>query len=190
MWFLREKILFGCNKCGECCKNMDVPLNHYDIQRLMQSGTKLEPDMIITLHPALADDFDAVLLYGEYNTLYLSNKLSDNSCIFLENNACTIYNHRPNSCRTWPFSKNSLNKLKIDSVADKTVSDCCDKTPFKEHGKTLKTIDKGIDEVTEYRKLLDKWNTEVENDPDKQDLETFVKYAIENAQKSKIRKMF
>jgi Fe-S-cluster containining protein len=179
MWFLREKIYFGCNKCGECCKSMDVPLTHIDIYRLLQSGTEIDIETLVTLHPALPDELDAVLLYGEYTTLYLTNKIADNSCIFLENNACTIYNFRPNSCRTWPFSKDSVNRLKIDAVADKTVSVSCDKTRFKDHSKTLKTIDKGIDEVNEFRKLIKKWNNEVEDDPDKQDLETFVRYALE-----------
>lgn len=179
MWFFREKILFGCNKCGECCKNMDVPLTHYDIQRLLQSGTLLDLETLITLHPSLGDELDAVKLYGEYNTLYLSNKLSDNSCIFLENNDCTVYNYRPNSCRSWPFSKNSVNKLKIDAVADKTVSVSCDKKPFKEHKKTIKTIDNGIEEVIEYRNLVKIWNKKVEDEPWNQDLETFIKFACE-----------
>jgi Fe-S-cluster containining protein len=183
MWFLREKIQFGCNKCGECCKNMDVPLTHYDIARLIQSGTTLDLETLITLHPSLGDELDAVKLYGEYNTLYLTNKLSDNSCIFLENNACTIYNYRPNSCRTWPFSKDSQNKLKIDAVADKTVSVSCDKTTFKEHKKTLKTIDHGIEEVIEYRTMVRIWNEKVEDEPDEQNLDNFIKFALEYSRK-------
>ena len=59
MWFLRENILFGCNKCGECCKNMDVPLTHYDIHRLMQTGTLMDAETLITLHPALENELDA-----------------------------------------------------------------------------------------------------------------------------------
>jgi len=176
MWFLREKIAFGCNKCGECCRDMDVPLTHSDIYRLLQSGTKLDPEILITMHPARDDEFDAVLLYGEYNTLYLTNKLSDNSCLFLENNACTIYDYRPNSCRTWPFSKNSRNELLIDTVANKTVDIFCDKTPFKGQKNTKKTIDSGIAEVIESRRLIKKWNREVEFQPEKQNLEEYIRY--------------
>ncbi len=176
MWFSREKIFFGCNQCGECCRDMDIPLNHYDIYSILQSKPKFDIETFITLHPATADEFDAVRLYGGFTTLYLTNKLSDNSCIFLENNACSIYNHRPNSCRTWPFSKNSSDKLNINNVAGEIVSIFCDKTPFKESKKTLKTINYGINEVSEYRKLIQLWNKEVEDLPEKQTLEFFIEY--------------
>jgi Fe-S-cluster containining protein len=185
MWFLKEKIQFGCNLCGECCRNMDVPLTHYDIARLLQAETAPDLETLVTLHPSLGDELDAVKLYGEYNTLYLSNKLSDNSCIFLENNACTIYNHRPNSCRTWPFSKDSRDRLKIDAVAGQTVADFCDKTRFKEHTRTLKTINQGIEEVFEFRNLLKIWNNGVDDYPEKQNLETFLQFALEYSRRVK-----
>jgi Fe-S-cluster containining protein len=178
MWFFKEKIYFSCNQCGECCRGMDVPLTHYDIYRIMQSETKLSLDTFISLKPSVKNDLDAVFLYGFYNTLFLSNQLKDNSCIFLENSICTIYQYRPNSCRTWPFSTNSLNHLQIDQIAEQLVNVSCDKKRFKNHNETRKNIENGINEVIEYRKLVREWNQKEEQDSELEDFVEFIFKAV------------
>lgn len=174
-WF-KEKIFFSCNQCGDCCKDMDVPLSHIDIIRLSQANTGLDYEMFITLHPADKNNPDSVLLYGEYQELYLTNKLSDNSCLFLKDNVCSIYEFRPASCRTWPLSKNIKNKLFIDDIALKLVNTACDKKRFKDHDKAREDIEKGIKDVKEYRDLVNEWNICVLENPEKQTLENFVDF--------------
>jgi len=178
MWFNKDKILFACNKCGECCRDMDIPLTHYDIFRIIKSK-KIEPHDFIAFKPAVEGDIYALWLYSEYQVLYLANKESDNSCIFLENNQCTIYSQRPNSCQTFPFYKTSLNKLTIAMTAEEMVERHCDKKNFKERRKTLKVIDQGISEVLEYEKLIKSWNKEVRDNIEKQTLSKFIQY-LEN----------
>lgn len=185
MWFFKEKIYFGCNKCGECCRDMDIPLSHYDIIRIIKSGTGIDTETFITLYPAKENESDSVLLYEAFYTLYLSNKTSDNSCIFLKENICTIYNYRPNSCRTWPFSKNSLLRLSIDSEAKKLVSSSCDKNRFKEHSNISNLIDNGVIEVSEYRKLIKKWNKIVSENKKLQTFEKFILFISEQKEITK-----
>lgn len=175
LWF-KEKIFFSCNQCGECCREMDVPLSHIDIIRILESKTSLEPEMFITIHPSDKTSPDAILLYGDYQELYLTTKMSDNSCIFLENNVCSIYEFRPNSCRTWPFSKNIKNQLFIDDIASKLVEVSCDKKKFKDHKNIRENIEKGIEEVKAYRDIVMEWNIEVMNKPQEQTLENFIEF--------------
>ncbi|MFN8673882.1 MAG: YkgJ family cysteine cluster protein [Candidatus Sericytochromatia bacterium] len=172
-WFLREKILFDCNKCGECCHDMDNPLSHYDIKRITSKDIYIKE--FIDLVPCEASEPYAVLLYGESVQLFLKNKETDNSCIFLENDICSIYDARPNSCRTWPFSIN--NKiLTIDDYAYKVTDVFCDKKRFKDHNKIEALIMEGINETKEYKILIEKWNKLVEKNEDLQTLEGFFKY--------------
>lgn len=176
MYWFKEKIFFSCNQCGDCCKDMDVPLSHTDIKRLSQANTGYEYEMFITLHSSDKANPDSVLLYDEYQELYLTNKLSDNSCLFLKNNTCSIYEFRPNSCRTWPFSKNLKDKLFIDDVASKLVDISCDKKRFKDHDSVRKDIDTGIEDVKEYRSLVKEWNLIVSENIEKQTLENFIDF--------------
>ncbi|MBC7474297.1 MAG: YkgJ family cysteine cluster protein [Candidatus Sericytochromatia bacterium] len=153
---------------------MDVPLTHYDIKNIINSGTKIDLETFVNLYPSNQNDIDAVLLYGEFSTLYLTNKISDNSCLFLENNACSIYNFRPNSCRIWPFSKDEKNKLQIDDIADKLVSKSCDKKKFKDYKNTLIQVEQGINELLEFRELIKSWNIKVKSSLEDQTLENLI----------------
>jgi len=73
--------LFECEKCGECCKYKFVPVNAYDIKRLLDSG----------LDPEKLSDRDG--------QSYLS---SENGCPFLKE-GCSIYSHRPETCFVYPL---------------------------------------------------------------------------------------
>lgn len=176
MFWFKEKIFFSCNQCGECCREMDVPLTHFDIARIVDSKTDFDIEMFVTLHPSSEKSLDAILLYGEYQEMYLSNKLSDNTCLFLKENICSIYQHRPNSCRTWPLSKNIKNQLEIDNIAQKLVDLACDKKRFKDHKNISEIINEGIEELKIYRELVKKWNIHVKNNLENQTLEKFYSF--------------
>ncbi|MEK7434474.1 MAG: YkgJ family cysteine cluster protein [Cyanobacteriota bacterium] len=172
-WFFREKILFSCNKCGECCHEMDVPLSHVDIIKLLKNN--IEAKDFIDLIISSENEPYSVFIYGEYVSLYLRNKDDDNACIFLENNVCSVYETRPNSCRTWPFSRKK-SKLLIDDYAGKVVEGFCDKKRVKNHKEIDLLIDEGIEEVSEYQNLINKWNNEFSNKKEEKTLDDFIKY--------------
>ena len=174
MLFFKEKIFFSCNLCGSCCKEMDIPITHYDIDRIIKSGTSLELDMFITLYPSTQESEYSALLYNVYSTLFLSNNLSDNSCIFLVDNKCSIYEYRPNTCRTWPISKNENKRLQIDEIAQILVNSSCDKKIFKDHKEISKNIDIGLSELESYRTFLRFWNAKVQDMIEQQTIENFI----------------
>lgn len=177
-WLFKEKIYFSCNQCGECCKGMDIPLTHIDVYRIIKSQKAPEFEDFISLLNSNENDPDALLLYGFYQSMYLTNKNTDNSCIFLKDNICSIYFYRPNSCSTWPFSKNSMEKLYIDNVANKITENYCDKTRFKSHNQVKRKIDNGIKELIEYRKFVRYWNKMVKNETSMQNFDNLKKHII------------
>lgn len=173
----QKTIYFGCNKCGECCHDMDVPLSHVDIEKIIKNLT-LAPFDFIDLVPCAKDDIYAILITEEYVNLFLKNKPVDNTCIFLKNNACSVYDSRPNTCKTWPFSKDEKNNLLIDDYAQKVTLNYCDKDKFKDFKTTKQDIQEGIDEMLDFSVLIKKWNLLVDLMPEKQTLEDFIYYLL------------
>lgn len=172
----KNKILFGCNFCGDCCKGMDIPLTYFDINRILLLDNIPNPDYFITLYPSDKNNLDSLLLYGDYHNLYLSTSLSENNCIFLKDNKCTIYENRPLPCRTWPFTLNKEQKLEIGKTAYEMTESLCDKKEFKDVEEMSKIIKKSIEETDLDRILIKKWNKEVENDLSKQTFEYFISF--------------
>jgi hypothetical protein len=88
---LAEPILavIDCTQCANCCRQLDVYLTESDGQRLTS---------IIPIDSILTDwvDFEAAQKLEEWA------KFRAKPCAFLRNNLCTIYPHRPESCRNYP----------------------------------------------------------------------------------------
>lgn len=180
LWFRSPKIYFGCTQCGECCRHMDIQLTHYDLARLLQSETAFALDDLVTLYEGSSENPDAVLLYGHYRLLYLSNRLSDNACIFLQDdNTCRIYDCRPNSCRTWPFSKDVRQQLQIDPSAQPLVMANCEQERYKGHHQMIRTIAQGVEEVRQYWLGIQSWNHQQADQPENQTLANFLLFMWE-----------
>lgn len=171
-----EDILFSCNFCGECCKGMDIPLTSFDIKRILSLDNIPNPDFFITLYPSNKENSYALLMYGDYHTLYLSMSLSENHCIFLKDNKCTIYENRPSPCRTWPFTLEKNAILKISETSKEMVNQFCDKKKFENKLEISDLIKKGIEEVKEELLLVSEWNMLVKNNIDKQSFEEFIDF--------------
>jgi len=75
-----------CKKhnCVECCVNTQMPLTRKDLERIRKLGYNLR-------------EF-ATKTAGGWK---LRNK--DGKCVFLAENGCAIYEHRPEGCRLYPL---------------------------------------------------------------------------------------
>ena len=72
---------FRCRQCGTCCRFKTVPVTADDIRRLESAGYT-----------------DFVLTKPE-----LSLRRVNGRCVFVKDDKCTVYEHRPNVCREYPF---------------------------------------------------------------------------------------
>jgi Fe-S-cluster containining protein len=72
---------FKCDKCGECCKYKLVPVNAYDIRRLLDAG------------------LDTDKLEEKAGQAYL---ISEGGCPMWED-GCSIYSQRPDTCFMFPI---------------------------------------------------------------------------------------
>ncbi len=73
---------FRCKRCCKCCREMPVHLNDEDIERLL----RVEGESV----------------FEKLNENEVDNYLKT-PCPYLRGDECTIYEHRPTSCRIFPF---------------------------------------------------------------------------------------
>ena len=70
--------------CIECCLDTEMPLSRVDMQKIEQLGYRLE---------------EFAVKKGE--EWHLRNRCG--RCVFLSDEGCTIYAHRPEGCRIYPL---------------------------------------------------------------------------------------
>lgn len=104
-----ELLAFRCTMCGNCCTQTIVPVTAADVARLA-AGTGIPAERIVTFHAA--DDFSSGaedLSYAELDVgrrvmCLRRRKVGDgNVCRFYGKDGCSVYEHRPLTCRQWPF---------------------------------------------------------------------------------------
>ena len=80
-----------CTACANCCRSLDVYLTPTDAQRLA-SGIDVPLHTIETQHI----EHQQASQQGEWG------KFRGSPCTFLRGNLCSVYTHRPQTCRTYP----------------------------------------------------------------------------------------
>lgn len=79
-----------CTQCANCCRSLDVYVTEQDAQRL-SSGIDVSIDEIMT-----HIDNNSAQHVGEWG------KFRAKPCGFLNGKLCSVYAHRPETCRTYP----------------------------------------------------------------------------------------
>ncbi|RBQ23550.1 MAG: hypothetical protein ALMCE001_17140 [Methanocorpusculum sp. MCE] len=107
---------FSCRCCGECCSGNDneVMVSPDEIDLLCEA-TGLTPDQIAEPYPEWIHDQGAIFTFGR-----VLRRGEDGNCMFLKNNRCTVYEHRPHICRTYPFMLNGKELLVFECCGCKT----------------------------------------------------------------------
>ncbi|MBS7287236.1 MAG: YkgJ family cysteine cluster protein [Candidatus Freyarchaeota archaeon] len=104
---------FECLKCGGCCKDEKtvVTLTHRDIIRLAEITRLGEKELVkkVLVFYQVNEKLEKLLAFPPIETyrgkaILGLRKRDDGSCIFLQNNLCSIYPARPMTCRTFPFT--------------------------------------------------------------------------------------
>lgn len=78
-----------CTKCANCCRSLDVYLVEDDARRLADG-------LVIPLEEVKTRYVDPAADVGEWG------KFRQRPCAFLDGNLCSVYAHRPDSCRVYP----------------------------------------------------------------------------------------
>ena len=96
-WF-RSGLRFECTRCGACCAGAPgyVWVEYEEIRRLAER-------LALSI-----EQFGKAYLRRVGNRLSLI-ETSEHACIFWDSrDGCTVYDARPDQCRTWPFWRGNL----------------------------------------------------------------------------------
>ena len=100
---------FRCTACGNCCRDLRVPLTDADLRRLVEA-TGLPAIEIVDWVPTAAVDLvgePESLLVLDHENGYAMMALAqrDKACRFLgSDQRCAVYEARPANCRLYPFA--------------------------------------------------------------------------------------
>ncbi len=123
----RKFLGFRCTACGNCCKGTIVLITDADVRRVMD-GTGLSAREIVRFFSNVEmpkDDSLWIRLGKRRVTMGLRWHPSRTRCKFLgEDEMCTIYEHRPVTCRTHPFDMETNDNWGVTDLSISEVVDC------------------------------------------------------------------
>ena len=103
-----------CTECGNCCRSLDVYLTENDAQRLAD-GVDVPVADIITRYV----DRESVKALDSSHEEW--GKFRHSPCTFLQGNRCSVYAHRPQSCRDYPVFTPSFRWLIADTIEGASI---------------------------------------------------------------------
>lgn len=101
----KDSVPFHCTCCGACCRDIEdrlmlEPLDAYHLGRhLTAHGTGVQD-----VDDVYAEYAHPIMLDGLLPIFVLNTKGKDHSCVFLQDDRCTVYDARPRVCRLYPFT--------------------------------------------------------------------------------------
>lgn len=101
----KDQVAFSCRLCGDCCRHVEdrimlEPLDAYHLGRYMgEHGAGV--DSIEDVYGQYAHPF---MLKDAYPIFLLNTQGEEQTCVFLKNGRCSVYEGRPRVCRLYPFT--------------------------------------------------------------------------------------
>jgi Fe-S-cluster containining protein len=100
---------FRCTGCGNCCRDLRVPLTHADLRRLVDATGRAASQIVAWLPTREVDltgePGSLVLLDREGGHALMALAQHEGACVFLgSDERCGAYAARPGNCRLYPFA--------------------------------------------------------------------------------------
>lgn len=96
-WY-KEGLSFNCTQCGACCTGSPGYVWISD-EEIMEMASFLKVSL---------EEFIKKFTRSIYGRRALREDPKNYDCVFLKDNACTLYNSRPRQCRTYPWWPENL----------------------------------------------------------------------------------
>ena len=119
-WY-KDGLKFKCTGCGQCCTGAPG----------MVWVTEEEMLNMAQLLNISIEKFKRTYTRQRDNRYALVEKKSHgNSCVFLKENKCQVYQARPSQCRTFPWWKENLNTRESWAIAAMSCEGINDEAPL------------------------------------------------------------
>lgn len=100
-----DRFPFKCRMCGTCCRHVrgSVPLESLDVFRLAKY-LRDKGENVGGMEDVLAAyAFPVLISENGYTAFMLKTAGTDDACVFLKDNRCTVHPAKPRACRTYPI---------------------------------------------------------------------------------------
>ena len=99
----KDQAAFTCRLCGDCCRHVEgsillEPLDAYNLGRCLCGAGVDSIEDVYERYTHLS------MLNGVYPIFLLNTRGQDQSCVFLADGRCGVYESRPRVCRLYPFT--------------------------------------------------------------------------------------
>ena len=119
---------FRCTGCGNCCRRTQVLVTDEDVRRI-ERGTRRRIADFLRFVPEDEVGLEKrnpwwIRFEGGRGVMALRHRRGG-ACVFLDNeDRCTIYEHRPVTCREHPFEVELSDTGKLQFIALSDIVDC------------------------------------------------------------------
>ena len=154
---------FRCTCCGQCCREPIVLLTDDDVKRVMRH-TGQPPKEIAAFYPPDEIDWDLSnqgwIQFSDGPRIMGLIRSDEEGCQYLqEDDRCGIYEHRPVTCRRYPFDVEYDHKENMTLLSISDSVEC----PYELDGRNTRAQIKALvdwedEEEQPYFKLVDTWN--------------------------------
>lgn len=102
----KDLLSFRCTCCGNCCREPIVLVTDEDVRRIMQGTKQAAYDIVDFYKPNEIEwgkDQPGWIRFKSGQRI-MGLRRTEEGCQYLgDDDMCTIYNHRPVTCRRYPF---------------------------------------------------------------------------------------
>jgi len=155
---------FRCTSCGNCCRDLRVPLTHADLRRLVDATGRPASQFVAWLPTRevdlIGEPGSLVLLDHEGGHALMALAQRDGACVFLgADQRCGVYSARPGNCRVYPFAasfgpRGGIRRLRLLAGTDCAYTRDGDNDPH-----ALRAADEARwAEHREYLARISQWN--------------------------------
>jgi Fe-S-cluster containining protein len=119
---------FRCTGCGNCCRGTHVLITDEDVRRVEQGTGKAAIDFVRFVPEddvALEKRSPWWIRLGSKRAALALKHRPGGACTFLDDeNRCSIYEHRPVTCREHPFEPEVSDSGKLEFIGLSDIVDC------------------------------------------------------------------
>lgn len=123
----RKYLGFRCTGCGNCCRETVVLLTDADVVRIAEGTGKAPREFVRFFGPDTVEMGSRHPLWVRFDggRAVMALKWQGGHCIFLDSdNRCSIYDHRPVTCREHPFNVTLSDTGAVERISLSRVVKC------------------------------------------------------------------
>jgi Fe-S-cluster containining protein len=124
----QKYLKFRCTGCGNCCRDTVVCVTDADVRRIVDSTgeSPLKFVRFFTHDEISMSTKDPLWVHFKDEKAVMALRSIHDRCIFLDHktNLCTIYEHRPVTCRDHPFNVTFSDSGAVEKISLSKIVKC------------------------------------------------------------------